>query len=56
MQKVNYLLIMITMGDPSVITAVVLSTQHDDEVSQEDLKEGVMEEILKPVLPSNLSQ
>jgi S-adenosylmethionine synthetase len=33
---------------------VVLSTQHDDEVSQEDLKEGVMEEILKPVLPSNL--
>ena len=33
---------------------VVLSTQHDDEVSQDDLKEGVMEEILKPVLPSNL--
>ena len=41
-------------GNPSVITAVVLSTQHDDEVSQDDLKEGVMEEILKPVLPSNL--
>ena len=31
-----------------------MSTQHDDEVSQDDLKEGVMEEILKPVLPSNL--
>lgn len=41
-------------GNPSAITAVVLSTQHDNEVSQEDLKEGVMEEILKPVLPSNL--
>ena len=41
-------------GNPSAITAVVLSTQHDDEVSQDDLKEGVMEEILKPVLPSNL--
>ena len=41
-------------GNPSAITAVVLSTQHDGEVSQDDLKEGVMEEILKPVLPSNL--
>jgi S-adenosylmethionine synthetase len=41
-------------GNPCAITAVVLSTQHDDEVSQDDLKEGVMEEILKPVLPSNL--
>ena len=41
-------------GNPSAITAVVLSTQHDDEVSQNDLKEGVMEEIIKPVLPSNL--
>ena len=41
-------------GNPSAITAVVLSTQHDEEVSQDDLKEGVMEEILKPVLPSNL--
>ena len=41
-------------GNPSAITAVVLSTQHDDEVSQDDIKEGVMEEILKPVLPSNL--
>ena len=41
-------------GNPSAINAVVLSTQHDDEVSQNHLKEGVMEEILKPVLPSNL--
>ena len=41
-------------GNPSAITAVVLSAQHDGEVSQDDLKEGVMEEILKPVLPSNL--
>jgi S-adenosylmethionine synthetase len=41
-------------GNPSAITAVVLSTQHDEEVSQDDLKEGVMEEILRPVLPSNL--
>lgn len=39
------------------IDAVVLSTQHADSVSQKDLIEGVMEEIIKPVLPSEwLSQ
>ncbi|MDP8050931.1 methionine adenosyltransferase [Pasteurella atlantica] len=34
------------------IDAVVLSTQHSDTVSQKDLHEGVMEEIIKPILPS----
>jgi S-adenosylmethionine synthetase len=29
----------------------VLSTQHHPDVSQEDLRQGVMEEIIKPVLP-----
>ncbi|MGD9949231.1 MAG: methionine adenosyltransferase [Desulfobulbus sp.] len=33
------------------IEAVVLSTQHSPDVSYETLKEGVMEEIIKPVLP-----
>ncbi|MCB2181145.1 MAG: methionine adenosyltransferase [Desulfobulbaceae bacterium] len=36
---------------PKRIEAVVLSTQHDAIVDYEDLKEGVMEEIIKPVLP-----
>ncbi len=36
------------------IDAVVLSTQHDDGVKQKHLVEGVMEEIIKPVLPSKL--
>ncbi len=40
-------------GKPESISAVVLSTQHDPEISQKDLKEGVMEEIIKPVLPQN---
>lgn len=38
---------------PVAIDAVVLSTQHDPDVSLADLREGVMEEILKPVLPAN---
>ena len=37
---------------PVGIDAVVLSTQHSPEVSNKDLHEGVMETIIKPVLPS----
>jgi S-adenosylmethionine synthetase len=37
---------------PVGIEAVVLSTQHSDEISIKALREGVMEEILKPVLPA----
>jgi S-adenosylmethionine synthetase len=39
-------------GKPVGIDAVVLSTQHRDEISLTDLKEAVMEEIIKPVLPT----
>jgi len=40
-------------GNPVGIDAVVLSTQHAPDVSQETLHEAVMEEIIKPVLPAN---
>lgn len=36
---------------PTRVDAVVLSTQHSPDVSYADLKEGVMEEIVKKVLP-----
>jgi len=39
-------------GKPAGIDAVVLSTQHDPDIAQKDLQEAVMEEIIKPVLPS----
>ena len=38
---------------PVGIDAVVLSTQHDEGITQADLKEAVMEHIIKPVLPAN---
>ena len=38
-------------GSPVAIDAVVLSTQHDPDISQSALREAVMEEIIKPVLP-----
>ncbi len=37
---------------PLAIDAVVLSTQHDEDVDQETLRKGVMEHIIKPVLPA----
>jgi S-adenosylmethionine synthetase len=39
-------------AQPVGLEAVVLSTQHSPEVSTKVLREAVMEEILKPVLPS----
>ncbi len=39
-------------GDSPKIDAVVLSTQHDPSISLEDLREAVLENIIKPVLPS----
>jgi len=41
-------------GKPLRVEAVVLSTQHSPEVDYEDLKEGIMEEIIKPILPDNM--
>ena len=39
---------------PVAVDAVVLSTQHSPEVSNKTLREAVMEEIIKPVLPAAL--
>jgi S-adenosylmethionine synthetase len=38
-------------GRPTGIEAVVLSTQHDPEISQQDLREAVLETIIQPTLP-----
>lgn len=39
-------------GLPVAVDAVVLSTQHDPEISLADLREAVMDHIIKPVLPA----
>lgn len=39
-------------GKPVAVDAVVLSTQHDPDISLENLREAVMEEVIKPVLPA----
>ena len=40
---------------PIGIDAVVLSSQHHADISLDDLREGVMEEIIKPVIPTELT-
>ena len=41
-------------GRPESIQTVVLSTQHSPDISLEQLREAVIEEIIKPVLPKEL--
>ncbi|MBW2940833.1 methionine adenosyltransferase [Zhongshania aquimaris] len=41
-------------GVPVAVDAVVLSTQHNPEISLSDLQEAVREEIIKNVLPAEL--
>ena len=38
-------------GKPAAVDAVVLSTQHDEDVTQSEIHEAVMELIIKEVLP-----
>jgi S-adenosylmethionine synthetase len=41
-------------GKPARIDTVVVSTQHDAEVSQAEIREFVIEQIIKPLLPKKL--
>ncbi|MBU0753012.1 MAG: methionine adenosyltransferase [Gammaproteobacteria bacterium] len=41
-------------GKPESIDTVVISTQHAPEVSLETIREAVIEEIIKPILPQEL--
>jgi S-adenosylmethionine synthetase len=41
-------------GKPERIETIVLSTQHAPEISLKDLREAVIEEIIKPVIPEVL--
>jgi S-adenosylmethionine synthetase len=41
-------------GKPKRIHTVLISTQHSPDVTQAQIREGVIEEIIKPVLPPEL--
>ena len=41
-------------GKPVGITAVVVSSQHSDSVSNEDIRSGIIREVIEPVIPADL--
>jgi len=41
-------------GKPVAIDAVVLSTQHDEDISLDDLRQAILDNIIKVVLPAEL--
>lgn len=41
-------------GKPEKVTAVVISTQHAEEVAHKELQEAIREEVIKKVIPANL--
>ncbi|SOZ14862.1 methionine adenosyltransferase 1 (AdoMet synthetase) [Cupriavidus taiwanensis] len=41
-------------GKPHSVDTVVLSTQHSPDITQAQIREAVIEEIIKPVLPSEM--
>ena len=43
-----------TNGKPDSIDTVVLSTQHEPGLKHEQIKEAVIEQIIKPILPKHL--
>jgi S-adenosylmethionine synthetase len=41
-------------GIPVRVDAVVISTQHTDDVSRETLREGILQCVIKPVIPAHM--
>jgi S-adenosylmethionine synthetase len=42
-------------GTPKRVDTVVLSAQHEPDVSYDDLKEGIIEEVIKKVIPPEMT-
>ena len=41
-------------GRPKRIDTVVVSSQHDADVAEDDLRKGIIEEVIRKVIPANL--
>jgi len=41
-------------GKPARVDTVVISTQHSDKVSNDDLRNAILEHVIKPVVPANM--
>jgi S-adenosylmethionine synthetase len=43
-----------SFGQPKRIDTVLISTQHDPDISQEDIRAGLIEHVINPVLPADM--
>ncbi|MDP9237833.1 MAG: methionine adenosyltransferase [Chloroflexota bacterium] len=43
-------------GQPKRINTVVISTQHDEEISREALQNDIIEQVIRPMLPADLAK
>ena len=41
-------------GRPVRVDTVVISTQHSDKVSNDDLRQGISEHVIKPIVPAHM--
>ena len=41
------------MEKPLKVFQIVLSTQHDEDISHQEIKDQVLEHIIEPVVPKN---
>jgi S-adenosylmethionine synthetase len=41
-------------GRPARVDCIVISTQHSEKVSHSDLREAVIEQVIKPVIPAKM--
>ena len=41
-------------GKPARVDCVVISTQHSDDISNEELRSKIMEHVIKPIVPANM--
>jgi S-adenosylmethionine synthetase len=41
-------------GKPARVDCVVISTQHSEDVSNEELRNAVMEQVIKPIVPAHM--
>ena len=44
----------IATASPYRVDCVVISTQHSDKVSNEDLRDAIMEHVIKPIVPATM--
>ena len=41
-------------GQPVAVDTIVISTQHDEEITQEEIRAALLEHVVAPVIPADM--